>query len=244
MPGAPELLVTCEHGGNDIPPQYRALFADSRALLAGHAGYDAGALCLARTLSLELGAPLIASEVSRLLVDLNRSQGRRGLFSCLTRNLPPGERRRILAAYYLPHRTAVAQAVAANRAQGKTTLHVAAHTFTPVLGGVVRAVDAGLLYDPARPREAAVCARWKEILHALAPGLAVRRNAPYRGATDGLATWLRSVHPESAYLGVELELNQKFAADAPAWARLCMLVTRSLRQAVAAHWDLRPGPGF
>jgi predicted N-formylglutamate amidohydrolase len=243
MPDAPAILITCEHGGNAVPPRYRALFAKRRAELDSHAGYDPGALALAWTLSRACGAPLIASDITRLLVDLNRSPGHRGLFSATTRSLPPDERRRILADHYLPHREAVARAVAVNRSEGKTTLHVAAHTFTPVLRGSVRAVEAGLLYDPARAAEAALCARWQIALRALAPDIAVRRNAPYRGASDGLATWLRRAHPESAYLGVEVELNQKFLERAPAWEQLCARLAQSLQSTIEAHWDSLSGHG-
>src|SRR5689334_17093692 len=69
------ILITCEHGGNRIPPKYRALFRNARALLDSHRGYDAGALAMARDLAAALQAPLISSTVSRLLVDLNRSVG-------------------------------------------------------------------------------------------------------------------------------------------------------------------------
>ncbi|HSM16922.1 MAG TPA: hypothetical protein VK845_07985, partial [Gemmatimonadales bacterium] len=34
-------------------------------------------------------------------------------------------------------------------------------------------------------------------------------NYPYRGNTDGLTRHLRSRFPPSAYLGIELEVNQK-----------------------------------
>ena len=44
-------LVTCEHGGNDIPPRYAPLFRGRRALLASHRGYDPGALVTARALA-------------------------------------------------------------------------------------------------------------------------------------------------------------------------------------------------
>ena len=37
----------------------------------------------------------------------------------------------------------------------KQVLHVAVHSFTPVLHGERRNADVGLLYDPARPRERA-----------------------------------------------------------------------------------------
>jgi hypothetical protein len=38
----------------------------------------------------------------------------------------------------------------------------------------------------------------------------VRRNYPYLGRADGMATFLRKHFPEDSYLGIELEFNQKF----------------------------------
>ena len=76
------------------------------------------------------------------------------------------------------------------------------------MAGQRRNADIGLLYDPQRSGERVFCTRWKEILEEMAPGLRVRRNYPYRGATDGLATWLRRRFSERRYLGVELEINQ------------------------------------
>ena len=34
----PTLLLTCEHGGNRVPEEFRALFAGQETLLAGHRG--------------------------------------------------------------------------------------------------------------------------------------------------------------------------------------------------------------
>jgi predicted N-formylglutamate amidohydrolase len=87
-------------------------------------------------------------------------------------------------------------------------LHVAVHSFTPVLHGEVRNADVGLLYGSGRPREARTCRRWQAELRRLDPALRVRRNYPYRGEADGLPTWLRRRFPDARYAGVELELNQ------------------------------------
>jgi predicted N-formylglutamate amidohydrolase len=67
------LLITCEHGGNSVPPRWRPLFRGHRALLDSHRGWDPGALPIARALAREMNAPLIYSTISRLLVELNRS---------------------------------------------------------------------------------------------------------------------------------------------------------------------------
>jgi predicted N-formylglutamate amidohydrolase len=72
-----ELLVSCEHGGNRIPPRYRKLFSASAGVLATHRAYDPGALAVARDFARAFRAQLFYSTVSRLLVELNRSLGSR-----------------------------------------------------------------------------------------------------------------------------------------------------------------------
>ena len=67
--GGHGLVITCEHGGNRIPSLYRDLFHDYQVLLDSHRGFDPGALVMARALAAAFAAPLVASTVSRLLVD-------------------------------------------------------------------------------------------------------------------------------------------------------------------------------
>ncbi len=96
----------------------------------------------------------------------------------------------------------------ASTASGLRVVHVAVHSFTPRIDGEVRKGDVGLLYDPARSRELALALRWRGILRDLDRTLCVRRNYPYRGVADGLATWLRRRFPDADYAGFELEVNQ------------------------------------
>jgi len=197
------LVLSCEHGGKAVPRRWRALFAGRGDLLATHRAYDEGALPLGRALARRLGVELWAASTTRLLVDLNRAPHNRRVFSEVTRDLPAEQRRELLETYHAPHRARVEAAVR----KALPAVHVAVHTFTPRLDGVVRRADVGLLYDPARPGEVDFCRRWQRLLHAAAPGLRVRRNYPYRGATDGLCTHLRRRLPAATYVGVELEVN-------------------------------------
>ena len=223
-------LFSCEHGGNKIPAPYRALFRDSQALLATHRGYDFGALLLAKTLADAFHAPLLSSTVSRLLVDLNRSPGHPRLFSDATRSAPAAVREEILAKYYRPYRTQVAYLVGQAVSDGGRVIHIASHSFTPELGGKVRNADVGLLYDPGRPAERALCLRWQAALARLSPNWRVRRNSPYVGNSDGLARDLRSRLSPQAYLGVELEVNQRIVlANGASWLGLRGLLADSLR---------------
>ncbi|KHK04159.1 hypothetical protein NY78_0603 [Desulfovibrio sp. TomC] len=193
-----------------MPGDYAPFFADWGEVLASHRGFDLGALATAQALARAVAAPLLAATVSRLLVDLNRSVGHPRLFSGVTKGLPRAARQAILAAHYHPHREAVARLVADGLAGGATVLHIASHSFTPRLGEVTRHCDVGFLYDPGRIAEKTFCARWLRELACLDNDLIVRRNYPYRGVSDGLATALRRRFGER-YMGVELEVNQRFA---------------------------------
>lgn len=221
MPRAAQarLVLTCEHGGNRVPAAYAALFRGAGRALGSHRGLDRGALAAARHLARALRAPLVAATVTRLLVDLNRSRGHPRLFSQFSAGLPAAGRARLLARHYEPYRARVAAAIGAGLAGGGRVLHVSVHSFTPVLGGVRRRADVGLLYDPARAAEARFCARWQAALAAAAPGWTVRRNYPYRGTSDGQVVELRRRFG-ARYAGVELEINQALLAPGPARDRL------------------------
>jgi len=229
-------LISCEHGGKRIPPQWRALFAPHAALLCSHRGYDKGALRMARELAAALDAPLFVATVTRLLIELNRSPGHPKLYSAITRALSVAEQRDIFEHCYLPYRRAVEARIADLVAQGRRVIHVSSHSFTPELDGEVRNADIGLLYDPKRPGEAALCRRWREALGSSAPALRVRMNYPYAGSADGFTTWLRRRFGAEQYVGIELEINQKHAGMRSGdWPALRAAVIAALREAADAH---------
>jgi predicted N-formylglutamate amidohydrolase len=228
-------IITCEHGGNRVPLPYRRLFREQRPLLDSHRGYDPGSLVMAEALASAFTAPLVASTVTRLLIDLNRSIGHPQLFSAVTRTAPAPTRSQIVEQHYRPYRAQVERLVEQTVARGHRVIHLSSHSFTAELDGKVRGADVGLLYHPSRRREAEVCARWKDTLAASAPGLRVRRNYPYAGKGDGLTSHLRARFAPRDYVGIELEVNQGiiFAAGRR-WTALRHKLIDSLRTACAA----------
>lgn len=202
------LVVSCEHATGHIPPDLRPLFSRADAVLATHRGYDIGALGVAQQLAAARGVPLLAATVSRLVVDTNRSPRHPRVLSEYTRDLPESERARLFEQYYTPHRDAVERAVREHVEMGRNVVHLAVHSFTPVLNGEVRNVEVGLLYDPARAAEVATIERWHTAFRAARPDWRIRRNSPYRGTSDALCTFLRRRYPDPTYAGIELELNQ------------------------------------
>ncbi|MFZ1177564.1 MAG: N-formylglutamate amidohydrolase [Mycobacterium sp.] len=228
-------IITCEHGGNRIPARYRRLFRGQRALLDSHRGYDPGSLVMANALASAFAVPLVASTVSRLLVDLNRSIGHPQLFSAVTRAAPAQTRAQILEQHYRPYRVQVERLVGQAVARGHRVIHISSHSFTAELDGRVRGADVGLLYHPGRRGESEVCARWKESLAASAPELRVRRNYPYAGKGDGLTSHLRVRFTQNDYVGIELEVNQGVVFTAGRrWTSLRRMLIDSLRTACAA----------
>lgn len=226
---ATALVITCEHGGNRVPAPYRYLFRSCRTLLESHRGFDPGALVMATTLARNFDAPLLTSTVSRLVVDLNRSIGHRNLHSEAIRTLPAAIRQEIVEYYYQPYRTEAERLVAQGIARRGRVIHISCHSFTNNFNGVVRHADIGLLYDPARQGESALCANWKSVLKVSASDLEVRRNFPYEGRNDGFTSALRKKFPSDVYLGIELELNQKnLLLPARQWTVLRKSVITSL----------------
>lgn len=234
------LIISCEHGGNQVPPAYAPLFVGFEALLPTHRGWDPGALELAKNMADRLGAPLFAATTTRLLVDLNRSIGHHQLFSEPTRGLNNAEQALIINTHYRPHRDAVEAAVACCIESGQCVVHIASHSFTPVMHGLVRRADVACLYDSRRPLERTLATRWLAALgrHAEAPqGLMRRRNYPYNGQGDGLSTLLRRRHGTDAYVGIELEVNQRFVqAGGQPWQALQRAIAASLDSVWNSAW--------
>jgi len=224
------IIITCEHGGNTVPVRFRTLFNARERLLNSHRGYDRYALPVAKSLAETLGARLFFSMVTRLLVDLNRSPHHPKLFSRISRQAGPDEKNHIIKQYYLPYRRDVESRIAAAASKGTTTLHISVHSFAPVMNGMTKKADIGLLYDPSRHREKALCVRWQKSLQKTLPALRVRRNYPYPGVADGLVSFLRKEFSSDLYIGVEIELNQKIMIRHENQRRmLCDMLVSGLR---------------
>ncbi len=206
-----KLILTCEHACREIPAKYRYLFEGAELVLNSHRGYDPGALDIFRNLQ---GLTYYSKTYNwtRLLVEPNRSLHHPQLFSEFTQNLSEEEKNKLLKKYYYPYRISVEKKIAETILAGQEVIHLSVHTFTPVLKGQERKADVGLLFDPKNAGEKEFCKTYKKALLAHDPQLRVRYNYPYRGTADGFTTFLRKRFPQH-YLGIEIEVNQKFSCE-------------------------------
>jgi len=207
-----KMILSCEHATATVPEEYAGLFAGAPHILETHQGYDIGAVEVAREIE-DLAESVFYGGCSRLLIDINRSLHHPRLFSCFAAPLTKSEKGRIIADWYTPFRGEVLQAVENTLARHGEVLHLSVHSFTPVLNGVARPNDIGILYDPQRTREKDLAGRLVGALRAVPPKLSARMNFPYRGTSDGHTTHLRRHFNEDAYLGIELEINQRLLGD-------------------------------
>lgn len=222
------ILLTCEHANNFIPPEYSHYFEGAEDVLNSHRGWDPGAAVLAECLSKSIAAPLVTCNFSRLLIEPNRSEYHPKLFSEFTKTISMAEKSDLLMNFYRPHREKVQDSVYRLISEHGRVLHIGVHTFTPELNGSVRDFGIGLLYDPARLSEKKFAEMWKK---ELLKQFRVRMNQPYKGKADGLITTLRKIYSEDVYIGIELEANQlNYDQGGEEWKNMCDLLSGSLKK--------------
>lgn len=147
-------VVVCDHASNYIPPDLGTLGLPASDL-DRHIAWDPGARPVAEGLSQLLDAPLVASGISRLVIDCNRPLDAPNLFWTVSEDTAvPGnqdidadERRRRISLAYDPFHDAVDQIVARRLEQGLPTALIAVHSFTPVYNGISRPWEIGIIHD-------------------------------------------------------------------------------------------------
>lgn len=203
------LVLTCEHGGNEIPDSYKFVFNNASKQLQTHRGFDLGALDMFEYLK-DLAQFSMYSKTSRLLIELNRSLHHNNLFSEFTKPLKSEHKKNIIETYYLPYRNRVESEISKYIVNDEHVLHLSIHSFTSKLNSIERHCDIGLLYEPSKDLEKEFSKQFKSQLNIENPDLNVRFNYPYLGKADGFTTYLRKQFPKK-YMGIEIEINQKFS---------------------------------
>ena len=187
VPGTacPSLVILADHATNRLPPEYGTLGLPESAF-SRHIAYDIGVEGVARGLADRLGAPLVMSTWSRLLIDPNRGEDDPTLIMKLSDGaiipanhpLTPEERVRRLDALHRPYHRAIAETIAkSTEMTGKPPLVISLHSFTPFWKAYARPWHASILWD-SDPR---AVVPFLEALRADAD-LVVGDNEPYDGA--------------------------------------------------------------
>jgi len=212
--GRSPFLFTSDHYGRLIPRTLGDLGLPADELTR-HIAWDIGIAGVAETLSRQLDARLVAQRYSRLVIDCNRPPTAASSIprlseatmipgnEALSREAAETRRREIFDPYHQWIREIIDERLR----EGRPTVLVALHSFTPVYAGVRRPWHIGTLYhrDTTLPRL---------LLKALrAEGdLVVGDNEPY--AVSDETDYTIPVHGEArGLINTGIEIRQDLIAD-------------------------------
>lgn len=180
--GGSPFVLACDHASNRIPAPYGTLGLSAAERLM-HIAWDPGALPVALRLVEMLDAPLVASTVSRLVIDCNRDHDAPDLIPTLSeRTHIPGnaevtaeERAYRIAAFHTPFHAALDSLISRRLAAGQPTVLVTVHSFTPIYKDQSRPWPIGLIHG----RNERLTRALADALAADVPGLDLGWNQPY-----------------------------------------------------------------
>jgi predicted N-formylglutamate amidohydrolase len=221
-PGSSPFLFTCDHYGRLIPHVLGDLGLPENELTR-HIAWDIGIAGVAEMLSDQLQAHLIAQRYSRLVIDCNRPpqvassipliseattvRGNEGL----SREAAHVRRQ----AIFDPYHRRIDEIIDQRSREGRPTVLVSLHSFTPVYAGIARPWHIGTLYhrDTALPP-----LLLKHLRNE--PDLVVGDNEPY--AVSEETDYTIPVHGEKrGLINTGIEIRQDLISDQAgetAWA--------------------------
>lgn len=211
--GACPLLLIGDHAGRAIPKSLGRLGLKA-ADLDGHIAWDIGIAGLGERLAQRLDATFVAQAYSRLVIDCNRRPGAPAAIPEVSDGvaipgnvgLTPEAVSARRGEIYQPYQDAIAEALDRRARQGRPTLLVSLHSFTPVMQGQSRPWLMGVLHRDDSRFSRRVLALLKREL-----GEAAGDNQPYRmDDTDNTVP----LHADPRGLDyLELEVRQDLIAE-------------------------------
>ncbi|GAN53221.1 N-formylglutamate amidohydrolase [Tanticharoenia sakaeratensis] len=204
-----------------------------------HIAWDIGIAGVGHKLRDRLGATLIEQTYSRLVIDCNRAPGHPtsvvissdGTTVPVNASAPADCHARRAHEILHPYHGRIAEEL--NAREGEPTALIALHSFTPVMGGVARPWQIGLLHN----RDSRLTSIMLELLRAEGD-LCVGDNEPY--VLTDTSDYTVPLHAEARGLPyLEVEIRQDLIADEAgqcAWAdRLARLLPIAWARFCATH---------
>jgi predicted N-formylglutamate amidohydrolase len=229
--GPSPFLLTCDHYGRVIPEALRDLGLPAGELTR-HIAWDIGIAGVAERISDALGAHLIAQRYSRLVIDCNRPPHVASSIPVLSEAtvipgneaLEPAEAEARRRAIFAPYHDRIDAAIDARLRDGRPTVLVSLHSFTPVYAGIARPWHIGTLYH----RDTVLAPLLLKLLRAEGD-LVVGDNQPY--AVSDLTDFTIPVHGEQrGLLNTGIEIRQDLLADEAGQTAWAERLTRLLRE--------------
>ncbi len=232
--GGSNFVIVVDHASARIPRRLNNLGLPAGELRR-HIAWDIGALAVARRVSDALDATLIAQNYSRLVIDCNRDPNVATSIPLISESseipgnadLSDADRQARHDEIFAPYHRRITELLDQRKAEGRRTILVAQHSMTNSYKGVLREMDAAILYNRDR-RFAGL------MLDALRrhPSLVIADNQPYYVSDETDFTIPR--HGEGRGLPhVEIEVRQDLIGEEAGqieWAQRLILALNECEQ--------------
>ena len=226
--GSGRVVLVCEHASPRMPNDVGCLGL-TQAERVSHIAWDPGAFETAKQMSDRLDAPLVFSNVSRLVYDCNRPPEAASAMPERSENtIIPGnaglsldQRRERVERYYRPFEHLLSETLEAHPVP---PVLVTIHSFTPVFHGRPRSVEIGVLHDRDR--------RLADAFLETAQGYEVLRNSPY-GPEDGVTHTLCRHGLTRGILNVMIEVRNDLIARPEQCTAMAETLSNWLTEALA-----------
>jgi predicted N-formylglutamate amidohydrolase len=241
--GASPFVIVVDHASARIPRKLKDLGLPA-AELKRHIAWDIGALAVARRVAVTLGAPLVAQNYSRLVIDCNRDPEVAASIPLISEataipgnaDLSDAEKAARRLEIFEPYHGRIRELLDARAAAGRATILVAQHTMTNVYDGVQREMHAAILYNRDRRFAGLVLERLRRDER-----LRVADNEPYFVSDETDYTIPR--HGEGRGLPhVEIELRQDLVGDEAGQAEWAERISRALQDSHRAFCGVPQTP--
>ncbi|MDH4106797.1 MAG: N-formylglutamate amidohydrolase [Gammaproteobacteria bacterium] len=229
------LLLVCDHASRRFPASLGTLGLDPPARRC-HLAWDIGAGALTRRLAKSMGVTAVLAEYSRLVVDCNRDLLDPGAFLEFgdgvvipgNRKLRQAQKDLRAAELYWPYHYAIDIEVKRLAQHDYPPAFATVHSFTPVLDGVSRPWQVGVLWDADRDTAEILIDGFRTA------GFLVGDNEPYSGKAP--QDFTIDHHAEDAGLPhVGIEIRQDLIADAEGVNRIAAIMEPILRRIPAGR---------
>lgn len=205
------VLVTCEHGGSELPPG-RPWHAQDLRLKGTHWAGDLGAGDFSREIAARLRVPALIHDFSRLIIDVNRPLDDPTLFRATAEGVPielnqsitVAERQKRIERYYRPYHDELNFLTHILN----PPLLLSVHSFTNNYEGKRRDIDLGILFN----RHESLALEFEAYFRSA--GYQVRLNEPWSGK-EGFMYALSQVETDENR-GIMLEFRQDLLLQ-PQW---------------------------
>jgi len=244
--GTGPLVLVCEHASAYIPKYFNGLGLTDE-IKNSHIAWDPGAFELAKCLSSKFDAPLVHSNISRLVYDCNRNTGEASAMTARSElfdvpgnvEISSSETQARIEQIYNPFsialdkvitekKSSVAEPSVAEPSGAEPSiaapLLVTIHSFTPVYFGQKRNVEIGILHSSD--------SQLADEMLSLAPmfnDIKIERNQPY-GPADGVAHTLEEHGIKNNLPNVMIEVRNDLLADSEGVKRICDVLFQLISQ--------------